>query len=140
LTSSRTAASRQTKTVNDQAILAADTVAIVATMAAPALTPDLALRYLGELSTDVSAAVLLDEGGSVAASSGAPEGLDDLSRQLFERAGEAHQIEVSTGNGAVYAVREHGWRVAVVTGRFALPALMFYDLRTILSDLGESRA
>ena len=37
-------------------------------MASAALTPDLALRHLGELSTDIRAAVLLAPDGSLAAS------------------------------------------------------------------------
>ncbi len=37
-------------------------------------------------------------------------------------------------------VRAEGWTIAVVAGRFALPSLMFYDLRAVLSDLGERAA
>jgi hypothetical protein len=48
------------------------------------------------------------------------------------------QVEVSTGDAAVYALRDDHWSVAVVTGRFALPALMFYDLRTVLGELSGS--
>lgn len=115
-------------------------------MAAPALTPELALRYLGELSTDVQASVLLAADGSMAAASEDGEAgrkLAELAHELFERADladdqEVTQVEVSTGEGAVYAVREEHWTAAVVTGRFALPSLMFYDLRTVLGDLEGS--
>src|SRR2546430_13697998 len=33
---------------------------------------------------------------------------------------EVPEVEVSTPNGAVFAVRENGWTIAVVTGRYAL--------------------
>jgi predicted regulator of Ras-like GTPase activity (Roadblock/LC7/MglB family) len=115
----------------------------VATVSAPALTPDLALRYLGELSTDIKASVVVSADGRSAATSRPGEPGDELRRltqQLFEHADQADaqpvsQIEVSTGNGAVYAVRDERWIVSVVTGRFALPSLMFYDLRSVLGDL-----
>jgi predicted regulator of Ras-like GTPase activity (Roadblock/LC7/MglB family) len=126
--------------------LAADTRAILAIVAAPALTPDLALRYLGELSTDIKASVLLRADGSPAASSEDGEAgrkLAELAAELFRLADAADdeavsQVEVSTGEGAVYAVRDDNWTAAVVTGRFALPALMFYDLREVLADLAAS--
>jgi hypothetical protein len=50
------------------------------------------------------------------------------------------QVEVANAEGAVFAVRERGWTIAAVTGRPALPSLMFYDLRRVLSDLGAARA
>jgi predicted regulator of Ras-like GTPase activity (Roadblock/LC7/MglB family) len=115
----------------------------VATVSEPALTPELALQYLGELSTDIKASVVVSGDGQTAATTRPGEQGDrlrDLSRELFERAAAADeqpvtQVEVSTGNGAVYAVRDEHWILAVVTGRFALSSLMFYDLRSILSDL-----
>ena len=41
-------------------------------------------------------------------------------------------------SGAIYGVREARWRIAVVTGRFALPSLMFYDLSPALTTLADS--
>jgi predicted regulator of Ras-like GTPase activity (Roadblock/LC7/MglB family) len=131
-------------------------VSIVTAVADPTLTPELALRYLDELSTDIRAAVLVDRSGNVAAAQAAegeppPERRVDLAAQLFERAdaaadsahgfdGPVAQVEVTTADGAVFAVRAEGWTIAVVAGRFALPSLMFYDLRAVLSDLGERAA
>jgi len=126
--------------------LGADTTAIVATVSA-ALTPELALRYLGELSTDIKASVVLSADGRTAAASKPGEAGDklrELTAELFTRADAADaavvtQVEVSTGTGAVYAVRDERWTIGVVTGRFALSSLMFYDLRTLLGDLeGEA--
>jgi len=114
----------------------------VATVSA-SLTPELALQYLGELSTDIKASVVLSADGRTAAASKPGETGDrlrELTQQLFERADAADsqvvtQVEVSTGDGAVYAVRDERWTVGVVTGRFALSSLMFYDLRSVLGDL-----
>ncbi len=108
-----------------------------------ALSPELALEYLAELSTDIKASVVMSADGRTAAASrpGEPgDRMRELTRQLFERARDADgqpvtQVEVSTGDGAVYAVRDDHWTVGVVTGRFALSSLMFYDLRRVLGDL-----
>jgi predicted regulator of Ras-like GTPase activity (Roadblock/LC7/MglB family) len=125
-----------------QAILGADTAAIVATVSA-SLTPELALQYLGELSTDIKASVVVSADGRAAAASRPGETGDrlrELTQELFARADAADsqavtQVEVSTGDGGVFAVRDERWTIGVVTGRFALSSLMFYDLRGVLSDL-----
>jgi predicted regulator of Ras-like GTPase activity (Roadblock/LC7/MglB family) len=129
------------------AIFGASTAGIVATVTA-ALTPDLALQYLGELSTDIKASVVMATDGKVAAGSKPGEAGDqlrELTAELFERADAADsevvtQVEVSTGDGAVYAVRDERWTIGVVTGRFALSSLMFYDLRNVLDDLAGAPA
>ncbi|MEA2403518.1 MAG: hypothetical protein QOE08_165 [Thermoleophilaceae bacterium] len=119
-------------------------------MAGPALTPPLALEYLDELSTDIRAAVVLGADGKLAASSldgDRGEQMRALVLELLEQAGDAWggdgdlgQVEVGMTAGAVFAVRGHGWTVAVLTGRYALSSLMFYDLRSVVSDLGEATA
>ena len=76
-------------------------------MSGPALTPDLALDYLGELSI-----------------------------QLLDAAADGDQVEVVTTEGSVFAVRGESWTVAVVAGRQPLASLMFYDLRNVVRDLG----
>jgi predicted regulator of Ras-like GTPase activity (Roadblock/LC7/MglB family) len=122
----------------------------------PTLTPELALRYLDELSTDIRAAVLIDERGQVAAvhptgENQPAEKLGELAARLFQHADEAadaasgfegpvSQLEASGGEEIVFAVRAEGWTIAVVAGRFALPSLMFYDLSAVLSDLGRAAA
>jgi hypothetical protein len=108
-------------------------------VAEPALTPPLALDYLDELSTDIRAATILDGSNELVAYSGdSPERAERMRKlvlELLERAG-GPEVEVSTPNGAVFAVRENGWTIAVVTGRYALSSLMFYDLRRVAEDLG----
>jgi hypothetical protein len=115
----------------------------------PTLTPELALRYLDELSTDIRAAVLLDSAGRLAAASEEAPGeqLRELALELLAEAdaaapfeGPVAQVEASTAAGHVFAVRGDGWTILVVAGRFALPSLMFYDLRSVLSDLGARAA
>jgi predicted regulator of Ras-like GTPase activity (Roadblock/LC7/MglB family) len=115
----------------------------VATVSAPALTPELALQYLGELSTDIKASVVISADGRTAAASRPGEAGDRLrvlTQELFEHGDAADsevvtQIEVSTGEGIVFAVRDERWLIGVVAGRFALSSLMFYDLRRVLDDL-----
>lgn len=115
----------------------------MATVSAPALTPELALQYLGELSTDIKASILISADGRTAAASrpgDSGDRLRELTTELFAKADavDPHvvtQVEVSTGDGGVFAVRDERWTAAVVTGRFALSSLMFYDLRAVLSDL-----
>ena len=120
----------------------------MATVSAPALTPELALDYLAQLSTDIKASVVVSADGRTAAASkpGEPgDELRDLTQTLFEHADAADekvvtQIEVSTGAGAVFAVRDERWTISVVTSRLALSSLMFYDLRSVLGDLGARAA
>ena len=117
----------------------------------PTLTPELALTYLGELSTDIRAAAVLGSDGSVAAHTGFEEGDADsvksLVGDLFDRAAEAAgegpapgQVEVALPEGSVFALRERGWTLTVVAGRFALSSLMFFDLRMVARDLAGETA
>jgi hypothetical protein len=117
----------------------------------PALTPALALDYLDELSTDIRGALLLDARGRVAASwrhdADRAERLREPVLELLRRADAAAgdtvpvgQVEVTTPRGAVFCVRGGEFTLAVVTGRFALPSLVFYDLRHVLDDLRRSAA
>ena len=113
-------------------------------MAGPALTPALALDYLAELSTDIRAGVLLDSTGELSAAWGGDdergERVRELVTELLERVdaaadGEPLQVEAWAGAGCVFCVRGRGWTIAVVTGRYALSSLMFYDLRKVLEDV-----
>jgi hypothetical protein len=105
-----------------------------------ALTPDLALDYLGELSTDIRAVVVLDAAGKVVAVTGDDsargERMGELAREMLDAAGDGEQVEVVTTEGSVFAVRGGSWTVAVAAGRQPLASLMFYDLRNVVRDLG----
>ena len=118
-------------------------------MASPALTPELALRRLGELSDALRAAVLLDGDGSVAAvepdEDDLGERLRELTLALLETAGRAGgeppvEVEVAASAGTVYVVRTDRSTAAAVAGRLSLSSLVRYDLRRLLADLdGASR-
>jgi hypothetical protein len=113
------------------------------------LIPQLAAVRVCELGgTDARAAVLLESGGGLAGSSdedGERSGqLAELARELLETVDAAvdgappEQVEAQVEGGSVYVVRRPPWTLAVVARRGALSSLMFYDLRTILSELDES--
>lgn len=97
----------------------------------PALTPELAVDYLGELSTDIRALVVLDAAGDRLA--GDPD-LVEPARELLGHA-DTPQIEILEERGGVFAARSERHAIVVVAGRFVLPALMRYDLRMVLGDL-----
>ena len=115
------------------------------------LTPEQALDYLGELSPDIRASVLIDAGGSAVAASVSvgedrAEAVARLALELLERIDRmsppsqpAEQLEVSVPSGAVFALRHAGWTLVVVATRMALSSLMFLDIRSALARL-EARA
>jgi hypothetical protein len=100
--------------------------------AEPGLTPELAADYLRELSADIRAAVVLSAAGVPLA--GAPE-LVAPARRLLEAAPGAAEIEVAVAGGAIHAARSADHAVVAVCGRFALPALIRYDLKVVLGEL-----
>src|SRR3954468_4314878 len=75
----------------------------------PVLTPDLALDYLGELSTDIRAAAIIDASGDLAAVTGDDrkrgEKMRTLAIELRDAAAEAgegvDQVEAVTAEGSV---------------------------------------
>ena len=102
-----------------------------------AFTPAQALEYLRTLSADIEEAVVLGANGSLLAG---PDHLAEPARALLAAAPEADDIEVSTGEGSVFAARGEDHAVVLVCGRFALPALVRFDLRMVLGDpAGERR-
>jgi hypothetical protein len=102
----------------------------------PALTPELAADYLRELSTDILAvAVLAPDGARLAGA----QALAEPARELLAAAPDAAEVEVITGDGAVYAARSEHHALVAVCGRFALGALIRYDLKVVLADLAPDR-
>ena len=137
----------QIATVRSHEIWLSGTPLFCRSVAGSALTPALALDYLGELSTDIEDIVVLDRDGRVAAATGEDDERSERMRELFvailDRAADAlpdagvDQLEVTTAEGSVFAVRGRDWSVGVVAGRKPLSSLMFYDLRNVVSDLGK---
>ncbi len=106
--------------------------------------PAQALADLTEISSQIQAAVLLGPDGDIAAST-----LTDESRaQAFARAarelvsaaeqvrspgGEPlTQLEVATGQGSVFVVRDAGRTIAATTSAEPTVGLVFYDLKSCL--------
>src|SRR4051794_18429291 len=100
-----------------------------------ALTPELAVDYLRELSADVRAVAVLTAAGEPLA--GADE-LTQAAQQLLEAAPHAAEIEVASAGGAIHAARSAEHAVVAVCGRFALPALIRYDLKVVLGELSAA--
>jgi hypothetical protein len=119
-----------------------------------ALTPALALDYLGELSADIRAAIVLDAGGmplalrraevarpgagDVARAGGeATRGEDAaLAAAAREFVAAAPAVRALTQRGGAFGARDDRHAVVVVTGPLALPQLAIHDIRSVLLALG----
>ncbi len=98
----------------------------------PGLTPELAVDYLRELSADIREAVILTPDGRPVAGSAE---LAATAARLLAAAPEAAEIEVVLSGGAIHAARGARHAVVAVCGRYALPALIRYDLKVVLGEL-----
>jgi hypothetical protein len=106
-----------------------------------------ALADLTEISSQIQAAVLFDENGTVqgstladggAAQALAQAGVDLLSRAGgFRGEGDVSQLEASTGEGSVFVVRDGDRRIAATTGPAPTVGLVFYDLKSALHGVDE---
>jgi hypothetical protein len=111
-----------------------------------AITNELALRYLLELSTDIRLALLMGQRGDlIAAADDRPSErvlrlsveLAQVAESLGGNGAESIELDVTVDDGAVFLVREKGPALICVTGRFALPGLILHDMRAVLNDLGQ---
>ncbi len=102
--------------------------------ASGALTPDVAVDYLRDLSTDIRAAVVLGADGALLAGDAA---LAAPARRMLA-ACDAALLEVETARGSVVLARSATHALGVVVGRLALPALVRYDVRRVLGDLAPA--
>ncbi|MDX6440307.1 MAG: hypothetical protein QOE43_36 [Gaiellaceae bacterium] len=103
-----------------------------------------ALADLTEISSQIEAAVLFDEGGAVLGSTlandQAAEGVARAAVQLLERAGgfrsegSITQLEASMAHGSVFVVRDDARRIAATTGPAPTVGLVFYDLKSALRN------
>jgi predicted regulator of Ras-like GTPase activity (Roadblock/LC7/MglB family) len=102
-----------------------------------------ALADLTEISSQIQAAVVFDDKGKVAGSTLHDAGRGDrLARSAQEllaaaesiRGGESTltQLEVATGEGSVFVVREGSTCIAATTGPNPTVGLVFYDLKSAL--------
>lgn len=105
-----------------------------------------ALADLTEISSQIEAAVVFDEKGKVAGSTlGEPGRADELAAAAKEllaaaaglKAGESPltQLEVATGEGSVFVVRDGQTCIAATTGSNPTVGLVFYDLKSALKNV-----
>jgi predicted regulator of Ras-like GTPase activity (Roadblock/LC7/MglB family) len=102
-----------------------------------------ALGFLAEMSPDLRGAAILNAEGDVLAADGDPERWGEDAAALFSVADAAdgepvEQVHVATQQGEVFALRHEGLAAIVVTDRFALASLMFFDIRSTLRDLAAA--
>ena len=103
-----------------------------------------ALADLTEISSQIEAAVLFDEGGAVLGSTlgnaEAAQGVARAAARLLEAAGAFRsegsiaQLEASTAVGSVFVVRDGARRIAATTGPAPTVGLVFYDLKSCLRN------
>ena len=109
---------------------------------APGGSAEAALAFLTEMSPDLRGAAILAADGAVLAASGEPERWREDAAALFAVAdgaeGEAvEQVHVATEQGEVFALRHEGYAAVVVSERFALASLLFFDMRSTLRELAR---
>jgi predicted regulator of Ras-like GTPase activity (Roadblock/LC7/MglB family) len=108
-----------------------------------------ALADLTEVSTQVEAAVLLDDSGAVLAAAAADTARSErLARAAVDLLAAAHeskssgraltQLEATLRDGSVFVARDDGRSIVAVTGSEPTSGLVFYDLRRCLRTLAEA--
>jgi predicted regulator of Ras-like GTPase activity (Roadblock/LC7/MglB family) len=110
-----------------------------ATAPAPA-DAEATLAFLTEMSPDLRGGAILAGDGTVLAASGEALGWAEEAVTLLRIADAAgdepvEQVHVATQAGEVFALRAHGFAAVVVTERFALSSLTFFDMRSALREL-----
>ena len=104
-----------------------------------------ALADLTEISSQIEAAVLFDESGSVQGSTlVSDEAAQAVARSASELLGSAGafrsgegtvtQLEASTAEGSVFVVLDGARRIAAATGPAPTVGLVFYDLKSCLRN------
>jgi predicted regulator of Ras-like GTPase activity (Roadblock/LC7/MglB family) len=105
-----------------------------------------ALADLTEISSQIRAAVVFDDQGKVAASTlGDSPQADELARAAGSLLAAAEavktgnsaltQLEVATGEGSVFVVRDGKTVIAATTGSNPTAGLVFYDLKSALRNV-----
>jgi predicted regulator of Ras-like GTPase activity (Roadblock/LC7/MglB family) len=105
-----------------------------------------ALADLTEISSQIEAAVVFDDKGKVVGSTLAEparaEALAQSAGQLLAAAEEVRtgaspltQLEVATGDGSVFVVRDAKTSIAATTGGNPTVGLVFYDLKSALRSV-----
>ncbi len=98
----------------------------------PALTPDLAVAYVRELSADVRAVVVLDAAGSRLAG---PEALAAPARAFLDAAPGRSDVAARVSGGLVLAARGAGHAIVVAAGPLSLTGPSALDARSAVDAL-----
>ena len=110
-----------------------------------------ALADLTEISSQIQAAVVFDDKGTVAASTFTDDGergaefaraAADLLAEADGVAASNHklvQLEIATLDGSVFLVREGKTRIAATTGPEPTVGLVFYDLKSCLRGADQAK-
>jgi predicted regulator of Ras-like GTPase activity (Roadblock/LC7/MglB family) len=110
-----------------------------------------ALADLTEISSQIQAAALIESDGEIAASTLADEArsreLVRAARELVTAAetvrshgGEAlTQLEVATGEGSIFVVRDGGRTIVATTSPEPTVGLVFYDLKSCLRSAADAQ-
>jgi predicted regulator of Ras-like GTPase activity (Roadblock/LC7/MglB family) len=120
-------------------------------MLCPTVDAKQALADLTEISSQIEAAVVFDDKGKVAGSTlsdpGRADALAQAAGQLLAAAedvktGESSltQLEVATGDGSVFVVRDGKTSIAATTGGNPTVGLVFYDLKSVLRSVKPAPA
>jgi predicted regulator of Ras-like GTPase activity (Roadblock/LC7/MglB family) len=111
-----------------------------------------ALADLTEISSQVEAAVVLDDDGAVVASTlGDAEHSARLARAALDLLGAAEkrfpagarsltQLEAALREGSLFVARDEGRSIVATTSPEPTSGLVFYDLKTCLRSLAEPKA
>jgi len=96
-----------------------------------------ALTDLSEISSQIEAAVVLDDKGAVTAATGDGERLGETGSRLLEEAARLRgtkptQLEAATSVGSIFVLREGERTIVARTGPEPTVGLVFYDLKTCL--------
>jgi histone H1/5 len=105
-----------------------------------------ALADLTEISSQIEAAVVFDDQGKVAGSTLADSGrANELAKAAGALLAAAEgvktddsvltQVEISTGEGSVFVVRDGKTSIAATTGGNPTAGLVFYDLKSALRSV-----
>jgi predicted regulator of Ras-like GTPase activity (Roadblock/LC7/MglB family) len=101
-----------------------------------------ALSDLTEISSQIRAAVVIEDDGAVLGATDGGEGLADAGTRLLAEArrlrpGEPTQLEVSTHQGSVFVLRDDRRTIVATTGPEPTVGLVFYDLKSCLKAIDE---
>ena len=110
-----------------------------------------ALSDLTEISSQIQAAIVLDDDGATLATTldeqrgpelaeAVQELLAAVKRASGDEGGELAQAEIATGDGSVFLVRDEQRTIAATTGPEPTVGLVFYDLKSCLRGFSEPRS